>query len=547
MTSDDEIFGDIGIDSIGFYAPRNYLSIHELAQIRHVDPDKYEKGLMLKEMRFPDIGEDIVSLSLKAGYNAITRGNINPRTIDAIFVGTETMTYAVKSVSNILAQLLGVSVNSMTQDVYNACAGATLALINAIALIEKGVIKKALVVGSDISTYNIGSPGEPTQGAGAIAMVISKNPRVATFSRKFGMISGNVNDFFRSAHEETPTVFGKYSQESYINFQLGAYDDLTKHIGDFYADYYTLHAPYSKLSLKAMQHIIIKRWVKKINNLLKIDRNQIKTSLKRKLEDLVKNIRIVPEFLSLKLKHSGFALNHIDTMRRWTHNNIKSKMVPQLIVPMHFGNMYSASVWAQIFYILENLALRDEKIYFGSYGSGATCISGLLKVQPYYMQIVKTKPRVIDFFKIKERKSVFEYEQIRNKQIFPRISLGKIVEHKENGDRGFNINFCDAGCLIPEIDGLNYCPEGHSGYHSKFFPLFAILNSDPIVSFSQDLTFLKNNLVRINGVPQKGNFLEFEMRRVDFNNNGNNTGNGLLHWAPTYIPLNKSSYHYINF
>ena len=146
-------------------------------------------------MRFPEVGEDIVSMGLKAGYNALLRGNINPKKIDAIFVGTETITYAVKSVSNILAQLLGININSLTQDVYNACAAGTLAILNAIALIEGDVIKRALVIGADISSYNLESPGEPTQGAGAVAFVLSKNPRIATFSKKFGKISGNINDF----------------------------------------------------------------------------------------------------------------------------------------------------------------------------------------------------------------------------------------------------------------------------------------------------------------------------------------------------------------
>ena len=127
MIGNEYLFSNIGIDSIAFYAPRHYLDIEELAQKRNVDPNKYKKGLLLKEMRLPEVDEDIISIGLKAGYNALVRGNINPKEIDAIFVGTETMTYAVKSVANIFAQFLGISPNSITQDIYNACAGGTLA------------------------------------------------------------------------------------------------------------------------------------------------------------------------------------------------------------------------------------------------------------------------------------------------------------------------------------------------------------------------------------------------------------------------------------
>lgn len=545
MKNNKHLFGDIGIDSVGFYAPRFYLSLKDLAVTRNIDPDKYKKGLLTNEMRFPEVGEDIVSMSLKAGYNALLRGGINPKKIDAIFVGTETITYAVKSVSNILAQLLGISVNSLTQDVYNACAAATLGILNAIALIEKDVIKRALVIGADVSEYDLGSPGEPTQGAGAIALVLSKNPRIATFSKKFGKISGNINDFYRLANQAYPQVFGQYSVDSYLNFQLGAFDDLTKNIGNFYADYYVFHAPYSKLTLKAMQNIILKRWIKNIQYFFGITPDSLKDSITKKINNFMQDISFIPEFVGIKLKDKGISLSSLDSVKNWVLSNIKNRVIPQLRVPMNFGNMYSASVWAQILYILENYARVNDAIYFGSYGSGATCISGLLKVQPGFKRVVRRKPQVIDYLKIKERKSVQEYEQIRHGTLIPDISLGYIEEHKKNKERGFTLHFCNEGCIIPHIEGLNYCPKGHSGFYTKFFPLFAVLTSDPINTKVNDLSFLKNGLARIQGYPQKGSFLEYEIRRVESPVEINSNDSGLLNWTPTYIPLNKSSYHYI--
>jgi 3-hydroxy-3-methylglutaryl CoA synthase len=543
MKSDDYFFGKIGIDSIGFYAPRFYLNLKELALTRKVDPNKFKHGLLLKEMRFPEMGEDIVSMSLKAGYNALLRGHINPKKIDAIFVGTETITYAVKSISNILAQLLGISINSMTQDVYNACAAGTLAMLNAIALIEKDVIKRALIIGADISSYSIGSPGEPTQGAGAVALVLSKNPRIAAFSKKFGKISGDVNDFFRPADEEFPQVFGKYSVDSYLRFQLGAFDDLSKNIGDFYADYYVFHAPYSKLALKSMQQIIVKRWVKKINNVLRIEPHHIRASIARKINDFMQNISFIPEFVGVKLKDKGFSLTQLDIIKNWVLTNIKNRVVPQLKVPMYFGNMYSASVWAQILYILENYAHVNDTIYFGSYGSGATCISGLLKVQPRFKRVVRRRPQVMDYIKIKERKSVHEYEQIRQGFLKPEINLGHIKEYDKNKNRGFTFHFCDEGCIIPHIEGLDHCPKGHTGFYTRFFPLFAVLDSE-LINNKNDLSFIKKDLVRIQGYPEKGSVLECEIRRVILTNGANRDAKGLLNWTPTYIPLNPA-YHYL--
>ena len=114
MISNNYLFSKVGIDSIGFHAPRTYFDIEDLALLRKVDPEKYKKGLLLREMRLPEVDEDIISMGLKAGYTAITRGKINPKEINAVFVGTETATYGAKSVSNIFAEMLGCSSNSLT-------------------------------------------------------------------------------------------------------------------------------------------------------------------------------------------------------------------------------------------------------------------------------------------------------------------------------------------------------------------------------------------------------------------------------------------------
>jgi len=107
----DLFSSNIGIDSIGFYSPHLFLSLKELAKDRKIDSDKYKFGLMANEMRIPNTfaGEDSISLGVKAGYNAILRGNIDPKEIDALFVGSESYPYAVKSISNIYKDLLGVS------------------------------------------------------------------------------------------------------------------------------------------------------------------------------------------------------------------------------------------------------------------------------------------------------------------------------------------------------------------------------------------------------------------------------------------------------
>ncbi len=531
-------FSDIGIDAIGFYTPKFFVDLEDLAKSRNIEPDKYKYGMLLKEMRIPEFGEDIVTMSLKASQNALINGNINAKDIDALFVGTETITYAVKSVSNILAEFLGISPNSFTQDIYNACAGATLAIINAIGMIEKGIINKALIIGADICTYEMNSPSEPTQGAGAIAIVLSKNPRIACFSEKFGKISGNINDFFRNKGEEIPTVFGKYSVDSYLNFQMGAFNDLNKNIGNFNADYYVFHAPFSKLPIKFLQKLIVEKSEHFVNYILNIEPKPPRSRLSSKIPSIRYSIKHFPSLITDTLLNGGYSKKIIekvvDKLGRFSNG-----ILPHLNVPMHFGNMYSASVWAQIIYILENSAQNGDILYFGSYGSGATCISGLLKVMPNINYIHKQIPQMNYYFENKIKRTVKEYEDIRRGIKRPELTVGIIKEHEKNYGKGYEMYFCDEECLIPNTSGLDHCPQGHPGFNKVFFPLYAILESEPekLEDYNSDIFFKERN-VRILGSPKKGTTLEFNLRRT-LNKIENKTFNsGLLNWNPIYGIIN---------
>ncbi len=535
MVDYNNLFFNCGIDSMGFYAPKYYIDVEDLAKARNVDPNKYKIGLMVHELRFPAFDEDIVSLGLKASYNALVKGNIDPKTIDAVLVGTETITYAVKSVSNIFAQLLEVQTNCFTQDVYNACAGGTLALINAISLIENGIIERALVVCVDIASYQLGSPGEPTQGSGAAAFIISKNPRILSFSKKFGKISGNINDFFRLPDEKFARVFGHYSVNAYLKFQLEIYDDLKRNIGDFKADYFVFHAPFPKLPLKAMQELLRKRWVNDLKEGLHKKEGFLEMFDKK--ESFMLDLKGIPSEVYLELIEEGLSAELFEEHSNYLFTTLKRMMLPQLLVPMHFGNMYCAAIWSQIIYIVENSGHVGDIIYFGSYGSGATAISGLLKVQNGFKQIVEQGSDINKYLHLKERKSIAEYELIK-KGIYSsskEIILGKIQISHINKNRGFKIHFCDEGCIIPNLEGVNHCPKGHSGFHERYFPLYAKLISDAItIPLDNNQNYLLNGFVKLDYYAKKGDLVEYEIRRVLNPEKAFSNNKHLLNWIPVY-------------
>jgi 3-hydroxy-3-methylglutaryl CoA synthase len=532
-SKNDDFFFNVGIDSMGFYTSKYYVDLRDLAVVRHVDPNKYLKGLLTKEMRIPGTGEDIVSMAVKAGHYALMRGNIDPSEIDAIFLGTETMTYAVKSVSNILAEILNVSLNCITQDVYNACAGETLAVLNAIGLINNGIIDKALIIGADICSYELESPGEPTQGAAAAAVVISKNPRIAAFGKRFGKFTANINDFYRLPYEDHPVVFGQYSIDSYIRFQQGAFDDFFKNAGSILPDYLAFHSPFAKLPLKNIQNLLLTRWdiMKKI-----LLENPINTASSVEVqEEAVYNVvKLLNNVLGPLNEKEKF--EDVDEIKEQLLNSIKHKLLPTLNVPMSIGNMYSASIWSQLIYLLETVVNINDLIYFGSYGSGATCISGMLKVMPQVVDIRKNHPTVNNFIQNKERKTIKEYEQLREGIDAHKIRHARIEPHTTAENHFIILNMCDGGCLASKLNDFDFCPKGKHETYIRKLPLYAVVRELPISNIEEE-PLLSSTIVRVTEDVKNGDIVEYNLLRAGKNESMTCVESGYLNWIPTYKPI----------
>lgn len=467
----------IGIDSIGFYAPVERLSLEELAYARGINPSKFLKGLYLREMAVPIRNEDATSMALNASLNAIYRGDIDIKSIDAVIVGTESAPDASKPIASTIAGLLGIE-NCLAYDVKHACAGQTYALFAAKGHIRDGIASKALVVGTDISRYQIGSSGEPTQGAGACAMIISKNPRIALINCNIGKISGNVNDFFRPPEQEHAEVFGKFSEEAYLEFQQQAFDDWKKNSDNSLPDYSIFHGPYAKLPIKIFKQI----------------------QSKGGLEGIVK------EQIDISIE-----------------------------VPKAFGNMYSASVWAQVEHLMEEISENcSEKklIYFGSYGSGATAISGTLTMLPTANDVLSKKPRVKDFMQDKVMITVPEYESSRQNGFIEEFNSGIIIPQ---GEEGIKMNFCkECAGVLSYNTSMKKCPRGHGGIVQRFFPKTAVLKSNSLKQINPLQGFVENeNLVPLFGNPEEGQKLQlqFMLLREDKEDK-------LKHWGPVYVPSN---------
>ena len=86
---------------------------------------------------------------------------------------------------------------------------------------------------SDIAKYDIGSAGEYTQGAGAVAMLIKENPRLLAFDQKVtSTIIKNEYDFYRPCGKDTPVVNGTYSNLLYLIQVRKAFDSYKEKLSE---------------------------------------------------------------------------------------------------------------------------------------------------------------------------------------------------------------------------------------------------------------------------------------------------------------------------
>lgn len=244
----------VGIEAVSIYIPTNYLSIKELAEKRNIDPDKLELGLGLKKMAILDADEDTATIAAEALLKIFQDYSVDPKSIGRIYLGTEssldgakpTATYAVQMVEHVLAESHGERVFKHTDvvDMTFACIGGVDALHNSIDYVRVNPDKKAIVIAADYAKYGLESTGEYTQGAGAVAVLISNEPNLIEIENKWGIGMESVFDFFKPRQVETnnsilsslnttkteveifsdePVFDGQYSNECYKDRVREAY------------------------------------------------------------------------------------------------------------------------------------------------------------------------------------------------------------------------------------------------------------------------------------------------------------------------------------
>lgn len=378
----------VGIDSIAFDLPKLYLPIKTLAENRNIEPEKLIKGLGLHKMSFPDANQDVVTFATNAVYKIIQQENINPKDIARIYVGTESGVDSSKPIASYIATLLEQELGEGnfrycdTLDMTFACIGAVDALQTTLDFIRLNPDKKAIVVATDNAKYDLNSTGEYTQGAGAIAMLITANPRVLAFSKEVGISSQGVFDFFKprryfsknellntidnpewngileeeiAFYKEQPVFDGQYSNQCYINRTSEAYfhyKGISNQEGKLFENWENIlmHLPYCFQARRTFVEIFAKE-----NN----------------LSDDIKVIAKSPEYLEF----------------------VNKTIFPSEIASGQVGNMYTGSIFLGMlstlcFHLQNDTELINKKFGFIAYGSGSKSKVFEAEVQPEWKSII---------------------------------------------------------------------------------------------------------------------------------------------------------------
>ena len=435
-----------GIDDIAIYIPRLYLDAGDFAKARGLDPEKLERGLGIGQMAIVDTNQDPACLAANACLRVMQKNKLTPDKIGRLYVATESSFDESKAMNS---YVIGMLEQVYGQDTFGHCGGieckfacvsGSYALYDNTNWIRAGEAedKYALVVVSDIAKYDLGSSGEVTQGAGAIAMLLNDNPRLLSFDPKVTATSiKNEYDFYRPFGKETPIVHGQYSNLLYLIQVKNALIDYKRKVkktgliklkdGETildHVDYLNMHLPYSNMGKKALAYLVrhewrdLPRWKKIIEEI------GMEEPIPKDPRGTIESVLEDAEFMA-----NDHQFTKLFTSTEMYAELYESKLASSLIASKMIGNLYTASLYLGFRSSLEfeyqkGVDLEGKRVGFCSYGSGASAMIFSGVIQPEYAQVVKdmnleaelgprTKLSLDEYEELHENKRTYE-ENIRS-------------------------------------------------------------------------------------------------------------------------------------
>ncbi len=325
---------EVGIEAISAYCGEAFLEVSELFRHRGLDARRMD-NLLMRRKSVAMHCEDAVSFAVNAAKPIIDALTEDERqSIELLVVGTESGVDFGKSVSTYVADLLGLSRNCRLFEVKQACYSGTAGVQMAAAMVAASSFEgvKALAIGTDVSRPVPHTYAEPSNGAGAVALLIGDQPRVATFDQgAYGCYGYEVMDTFRPT-PEAEAGDADLSLLTYIDCLQGAFKDYSRRVegADLAStfDLLAMHTPFPGM-VKGAHRAVLRR-------LKQLSMPELQTEFGQKVQ-------------------------------------------PSLAFPSEVGNIYAGSVYLALASAIDNAVVDGERrIGLFSYGSG--CASEFFSV-----------------------------------------------------------------------------------------------------------------------------------------------------------------------
>jgi hydroxymethylglutaryl-CoA synthase len=441
----------VGIDDISVYIPKLYLELveedhpekpTEFSTARGSDPAKYLNGIGIAKMSIPDNYQDSTVLAANAIYELIERNYISPANIARIDIATETGVDESKPVAayvhGMLEQKYGKgSLNKTSGVEYKfACVSTADALESSLdwAWAGRSNGRVSIVCSTDIARYPLNTPGEPTQGAGAVAFLVKENPRLMAFDPVIGTYMEDEDDFWRPLFSTTAIVHGKHSEKCYLKAMEGAVDNWAEQAaatglvktkpGESLIDHFgpmSFHVPYPKMAEKGFAYLLRHFWrgLPRWNEIVRLIGTEPKAAGYKKRDDLEK-------------AESDYMKRFMETPRFQTE--YKDKVADGLAHARESGNSYSASEKSCLSMLLESKArkgvdLAGRRGGSGNYGSGSKAKASSWILQEEWSTVAKTFGHT-EKLQHRRRISLAEYEALHEAKPLP--DERKFVAEPEN-------------------------------------------------------------------------------------------------------------------
>jgi 3-hydroxy-3-methylglutaryl CoA synthase len=267
---------NVGLSGFAVYVPPYRVDLESWCRWTDNPWDK-TRAVVGHSFRMRGPAQSVYTMAATAVMRLIDRYNVDPQRVGFLGLGTESSTdnsAGAVIVKGMLDEGLrqrgmpSLSRHCEVPEVKHACLGGVYALKHALRYLAlESEDRCAIVVSADIAEYARGSSGEPTQGAGAVAMLVERDPRLLTVHLEHvgsassyravdfrkpvlrNILRGKLNGHF----QDLPVFNGKYSTTCYVDETLHALGDMTHRMGREAADYYRelaaifMHRPYHRM------------------------------------------------------------------------------------------------------------------------------------------------------------------------------------------------------------------------------------------------------------------------------------------------------------